>query len=172
MRDSKENEGGRISGAAMDRRGFLRASAGGGAAIAIASMLPAGCAADYPQALADGVALSGLTPKEYATVRAATEAFLAGVPVSPVKVAHEIDRELGLIGDPIQHDMKTVLMLIEHGTLLSGHISRFTSLSPSVRLEVLNDWRDSRFEVRRSVFGAIKAFVYFYAYSDDATRGI
>jgi hypothetical protein len=158
--------------AGMDRRSFLRATAGGSAAIALASLLPAGCAADYPQAAADGVALQGLTAKEYATVRAAVEAFLMGVPVPPEKVAHRIDLEVGLIGDPIRKDMQTVLMLIEHGTILSGHISTFTSLPVATRLDVLNDWRDSRFELRRGVFSALKSFVYFYGYADDATRGI
>src|SRR5438132_1209186 len=119
-----------------DRRGFLRECAGGGAAIVVAGMLPAGCAANYPQAQTDGVELQGLTPKEYATARAAAEALLVGVPVSPGKVAHAIDREVALIGDPIQHDMKSVFMLLEHGTFLSWHISRFTSLSPAARLSV------------------------------------
>jgi hypothetical protein len=160
------------SAAGIDRRSFLRTTAGGSAAIALASLLPSGVAADYPQAVADGVALQGLTPKEYATVRAAAEAFLVGVPVPPAKVAQRIDREIGLIGEPIKKDMKSVLMLIEHGTILSGHISQFTSLPLNTRLAVLNDWRDSRFELRRSVFGAIKSFVYFYGYSDNATRGI
>lgn len=169
MHDFEQGSG---SAAGMDRRGFLRATAGGSAAIALASLLPAGCAADYPQAQADGVALNGLTPKEYATARAAAEALLAGVPVAPEKVAHAIDREVGLAGDPVRKDMKTVLMLIEHGTILSGHISQFTTLSPAARLDVLNDWRDSRFGLRRGVFNALKSFVYFYGYADDATRRI
>jgi hypothetical protein len=156
----------------MDRRSFLRTTAGGSAAIAFAAMLPAGRAVDYPQAVSDGVTLQGLTAREYATVRAAAEALLAGTPVQPAKIAREIDREIGLIGDPIQSDMKTVLVLIEHLTFLSGHISSFSSLSTSARLDVLNDWRDSRFALRRGVFGAIKSFVYFYAYADSATRGI
>src|SRR5690606_29012886 len=49
----------------IDRRGFLRTAAGGTAAIALASMIPAGCAADYPQATQDGIELQALSPKEY-----------------------------------------------------------------------------------------------------------
>ena len=64
----------------LDRRGFLRGSVGGVAAVAVASALPAGCARDYPQSVEDGVTLRALTAKEYAVARAAAEALLAGVP--------------------------------------------------------------------------------------------
>lgn len=155
---------------AFDRRGFLRTTAGGTAALFVASLLPAGCAADYPQAQADGVALRTLSPKEYATARAAAEALLSGVPVTPARIASDIDRELSLVGDPVRHDMKTVLALLEHATILGGHVRPMSSLSPSARLRYLEGWRDSRFDLRRGAFGAIKAFVYFYAFSKDATR--
>jgi hypothetical protein len=46
-----------------DRRSFLRATAGGGAAILAASLLPAGCTADYPQASLDKHDLQSLTDK-------------------------------------------------------------------------------------------------------------
>src|SRR4051812_35553995 len=70
-----------------DRRGFLRTTAGGGAAIVIASLLPAGCSTDYPQAATDGWKLHALTDKEYAIARAAAEAMLIGVPVTIASVA-------------------------------------------------------------------------------------
>lgn len=156
----------------IDRRGFLRTAAGGTAAAALASLLPAGCAPDYPQAEADGVQLQSLSPKEYAVARAAAEAMLLEVPVPPARVVARIDRELALVGDPVRHDMKLVLRLLEHFTWLGGRLSRFTALEPPARLRYLEGWGGSRFNLRRAAFGAVKAFVYFTAYSEDATRAL
>lgn len=156
----------------IDRRGFLRTAAGGTAAIALASMIPAGCAADYPQAAQDGVELQALSPKEYAVVRAAAEAILDGVPVPPDRIAQRIDRELALAGDPILTDMKTVLTLLEHMTLLGGRLRRFTALDAEDRVAYLHTWARSRFTLRRAVFQATRAFICFFAYCDDATRPI
>lgn len=154
----------------LDRRGFLRATAGGATAAAVASLLPAGCSQEYPQADADGVALQALTPKEYAVARAAAEAMLAGVPVEPASVAAAIDVNLAAVGDPIRADMKTVLSLLEHFTLLGGRLRRFTALDPEARLAYLGTWARSRFALRRAAFQAVRAFVYFFTYSQDATR--
>jgi hypothetical protein len=153
-----------------DRRGFLRATSGGTAAIVLGSMLPAGCAADYPQAAADGTALEALTAKEYAVMRAAAEALLVDVPVNPAAVAAEVDRELAAVGEPIRGDMKTVLGLLEHLTFLGGHLRPFTSLGTAERLAYLRGWGTSRFGLRRGAFQAVKSFVYYYAYSQDSTR--
>ena len=157
---------------ALNRRGFLRATAGGATAAALASLVPAGCAEDYPQAGADDVALQALTPKEYAVARAAAEALLAGVPVEPAAVAAAIDANLAAVGDPIRADMKTVLSLLEHLTLLGGRMRRFTALDPEARLAYLGTWARSRFALRRAAFQAVHAFVYFFTYSQDATRPI
>lgn len=154
----------------IDRRGFLRMSAGGTVAIAAASFLPSACAADYPIASQDGVRLLALSEKEYAVARAAAEALLIGVPVDAAAVARTIDHELSLIGDPIRSDMKTVFALLEHLTILGGHLSRFTTLHPDARLAYLRGWGRSRMKLRRGAYGAVRAFVYFFAYTHDATR--
>lgn len=153
-----------------DRRGFLRTAAGGTAAVAVASMIPAGCAPQYPERTAAGGALQSLTPKEHAVARAAAEALLVGPDVEPDAVAAGIDRELAVAGDPMRSDMKTVLKLIEHGTVLSLRRRRFTALSAADRRAVLNDWATSRFNLRRAAFQALRGFVVYFAYSDDATR--
>lgn len=152
----------------IDRRGFLRTSAGGAAVVALATLIPAGCAADYPEA--EGEALQALSPKEFAVVRGAAESILGEVPVPAEEVALRIDRELALVGDPVRGDFKLALGLLEHLTLLGGNFRRFTSLDAATRLEYLHGWRESRFVLRRAVFQAVKAFVFFFAYSDDATR--
>ena len=151
--------------AALDRRGFLRGIAGGGAALAVAGWLPTG-GASYP---AQG-GLQALSAKEHAIVRAAAEALLPGVPVDPRSVADEIDRELALMGEPILSDMKAVLGLVEHLTLLGGRFRRFTALEPQQRLDYLNGWATSRFNLRRAVFQAVRSLVHFVAWAREDTR--
>jgi hypothetical protein len=146
--------------------------AGGTAAVAVASLLPHGCAPDYPERRSDGEGLLTLTPKEYAVARAAAEALLVDVPVSPDAVATGIDAELALAGEPTLTDMKTVLSLMEHGPLLSFRRKRFSALSADDRRKVLDDWARSRFNLRRAAFQALKGFVVFYAYINDSTRPV
>lgn len=158
--------------AGLDRRGFLRGTAGGAAAVALASILPAGCAEDYPQAGEDGVTLKALTPKEYAVARAAAEALLAGCPVAPRDVAAAIDAELAMAGDPMRKDFKSALSLIEHLTFLSGQRQRFTISEPEQRLAYLRDWSRSRFTLRRGAYQALHGFVAYFAYIRNETRAL
>jgi hypothetical protein len=159
--------------ALLDRRGFLRTTAGGTAALALASALPAGCTRMYPQAAMDGVELQALTAKEYAVARAAAEALLDGsVPVDPAAVARGIDAELAVAGDPMLSDMKTVLGLVEHLPFLSGRFRRFTALPPAQRRADLDGWKTSRFNLRRGAYQALRGFIVYFAYIQDETRTI
>ena len=151
--------------AGVDRRGFLRGMAGGGAALAVAGWLPAGGTSYPPQR-----GLHALTSKEHAIARAAAEALLPGVPVDPRSVADELDRELALMGEPIRSDVKAVLGLIEHLTFLGGRFRPFTALDPAARLDYLNGWATSRFNLRRAAFQAIRSLVHFIAWAREETR--
>ena len=152
----------------IDRRGFLRTTAGGAAALGLAAILPAGCGTVGADALQDRD-LESLTPGEYATARAAAEALLPGLPVEPERIALRLDRVRALVGGPIERDMKTVLRLLERLTPLAGRLRPFTELSPTERVRYLETWRDSRFSLRRAAYGAIRSFVYFFAYADPDT---
>jgi hypothetical protein len=154
----------------LPRRGFLRAAAGGSAAIAAAALLPAGCTRDYPEARTAGVALAALSEKQYAVARAAAEAMVVGTPVSPDAIARGIDRELAIAGEPMLSDMRTVLTLMEHGTLLALRPRRFTALSPAGRRAVLDDWATSQFNLRRAAYQALRGFVVYFAWIEDSTR--
>jgi hypothetical protein len=154
----------------LDRRGFLRVSAGGAAAVALASALPAGCGRSYPHAAADGVVLQALSPKEYAVLRAAADALLVDVPVAPAHVAAAIDAEVAAIGEPVRGDMKSLLGLLEHLTFLDGRGRRFTALSRADRLRVLHGWATSRFVLRRGGYQAVRSFVYYFTFIRDETR--
>lgn len=154
----------------QSRRSFLRTTTGGASAIVAASLLPAGCAREYPESASDGVELAALSPKQYATARAAAEAILVGVPVEPGTIAARIDRELSIAGDPMRTDFKTVLDLMQHATLLGGYTRRFTALTPAQRRQYLRGWARSRFALRRAAFQALKGFTVYFAYIDDRTR--
>ncbi len=153
----------------IDRRGFLRASAGGGAAIALASAIPEGSLRAYPAARRDGVKLQALSPKQYAVARAAAEALLVDVPADPAEVARSVDTDLAAVGDPILGDMRTVLTLLEHLTPLSGHLRRFTALDLEDRRAYLMSWGRSRFNLRRAAFQATRGFLCFNAYWREET---
>lgn len=154
----------------LSRRGFLRETAGGMTAVTLVALLPAGCASDYPQADDDGVTLASLSPKEYAAARAAAEALLVGVPVDPAEIARAMDAELALVGDPVRTDMKTVLGLVEHLTILGGRVRRFSALDAEARRAYLAGWSTSRFALRRGAFQALKGFVNYFAYIRPETR--
>lgn len=156
-----------VDGSTVTRRSFLRGTAGGSAALAVAALVP-GCARDYPRA--SSAPLQALSPKEYAVARAAAEALLAGVPVEPDSIATAIDAELAVAGEPMRGDMKTVLTLMEHGPILSMRRHRFSTLSPAARLAVLNDWATSRFNLRRAAYQALRGFILYFAWTDDRTR--
>ena len=153
----------------LDRRGFLRATAGGGAAIALASALPAGTLKAYSAAQEDGVDLKALSPKQYAVVRAAAEALLVDVPVDPGAVARAVDTDLAAVGDPIRSDMRTVFTLLEHLTPLGLRFRRFTALGIDDRRAYLMTWARSRFNLRRAAFQATRGFLYFNTYLREET---
>lgn len=117
-----------------------------------------------------GAGPRALTRKEHAVVGAAAEALLVGVPVNASELADRVDAELALIGDPVLSDVKAVLGLLEHLTILGGRLRPFTRLDPAERLAYLQGWGTSRFNLRRASYQAIRTLVHFYGWSEDATR--
>ena len=156
----------------IGRRGFLRATAGGGAAIAFASAMPPGDLRAYPASAQDGVTLQALSAKQYAVAKAAAEALLVDVPVDPAAVAAAVDADLAAVGDPIRSDMRTVLTLLEHLTPLGLRLRRFTSLDPDARRAYLLTWARSRFNLRRAAFQATRGFLYYNTYLREETWAI
>ncbi|HSH45911.1 MAG TPA: twin-arginine translocation signal domain-containing protein [Longimicrobiales bacterium] len=151
-----------------DRRGFLRGVAGGGLALALAGWIPEEAHA-YAR---PRQGLMAFTAKEHAVARAAAEALLMDAPVDPGYVADELDREAALMGEPIRSDLKTVLNLLEHLTILGGRFQRFTSLDPEARLAYLNGWATSRFNLRRAAFQGLRSLIHFIGWAEPETREI
>jgi D-cysteine desulfhydrase len=117
----------------MTRRHFLLA------ATLTAGVAASGCRDDGRTAAApdwQGRVLSG---QQALVLAAAAEVLLprlAGAP-EPLTVARNIDRYLVALTGAQQQQVHLLLLVIEHGTLLGGHLSRFTRLDPEARLSFL-----------------------------------
>lgn len=163
----------------LARRDFLRRAAGGTAALAVASWLPSGCAG-YQELVpeAQRANLQFFDEKELAIFQAVARRVVPdeeGWPsVDEVGVAMAIDEELASWRNepplaPVLDDLKLLLRLVEHGTWLDGHASRFTRLTPEAQDEVLASWDSSSIEVRQVGFQALKNLVMFAYYDDERT---
>lgn len=60
---------------------------------------------------------------------------------APLQIAHNVDQFLQGMPDAMLLQIHAMFGLIEHGTLLGGHVLRFTRLEPAARLDFLNDLR-------------------------------
>lgn len=163
----------------LARRDFLRRAAGGTAALALAGWLPSGCAG-YQELVpaARRANLLFFDEKEFAIFQAVARRIVPdehGWPsVDEVGVAALIDEELALWRNepalsPVLDDLKLLLRLVEHGTWLDGHASRFTRLAPEAQDDVLASWDGSAIEVRQVGFQALKNLVMFAYYDDERT---
>ncbi len=163
----------------LARRDFLRRAAGGSAALAMASWLPAGCAG-YQELVPtpQRANLLFFDEKEFAVFQSVARRIVPdeeGWPsVDEVGVAAVIDEELALWRNepalaPVLDDLRLLLRLVEHGTWLDGHWSRFTRLAPDAQDDVLASWDGSSIEVRQVGFQALKNLVMFAYYDDERT---
>ena len=163
----------------LARRDFLRRAAGGATALTIAGWLPSGCAGYQERVAAPQRAnLLFFDEKEFAIFQAVARRIVPdedGWPgVDEVGVAAAIDEELALWRNepalvPVLDDLKLLLRLVEHGTWLDGHASRFTRLGPEAQDDVLASWDGSGIEVRQVGFQALKNLVMFAYYDDERT---
>ncbi len=169
----------RLRGEFLARRDFLRGAAYGTVALTAAGWLPSGCAG-YQDLVRPEEArgLRFFDAKQLAIFRAVAKRMIPdedGWPtVEEARVAELVDEELALWRNepplgPVLDDLKLLLALVEHGTLLDGHWSRFTRLPPDAQDDVLASWEASSIEVRRVGFQALKNLVVFTYYDDDRT---
>ena len=153
----------------IDRRTFLRATAGGTAALAVAALLPAGCGG-YPP-------VSGLrlfTAKEFAVVDAMIATFVtppAGAPSArEVGIAAYLDRYLAAEAPLVQKQLKQALLLIEYGGFWWGpRRRRCTRMAPADRAQYLREWLDSDSAFRRQVAQTFRRAILNTYYTDERT---
>jgi hypothetical protein len=166
-----------LASAPLDRRAFLRATGMSAAMLAVARLrpLPAALASDPP----NGVRVLSLSPGDARILAALAERItLTGDPQMPAFAETEalatIDAALRQLSPDIVQQLSWGLWLFEYGPpVLIGRLSTFTGLSPEWQDVYLTTWEQSRFQVRRIAFQAIKNLAFLGYYSQDATwKGI
>lgn len=86
-----------------------------------------------------------------------------------VRVAERIDRELAFHTPKMQEDLKSALLVVEHGGLLHLSATRFTRLSPEQQDARLEQMATGDGEIERQVAANLKLLSLFFYYVDQRT---
>lgn len=157
-----------LFGTPMDRRRFLKGSAGGVALLSLGSLLPSGCRS-YPK---PQVPLRFFNPTEYAIMNTVAERLLGafgriGASTGQVDVAAHVDALVVGWDAEAQSQLRTMLRVFEHGTYLFDlQRKRFTRLTAAQQDRYLDGWMNSTLGARRIVFRALKALAANGFYQD------
>jgi Gluconate 2-dehydrogenase subunit 3 len=150
-----------LFGEAIDRRRFLKRTAGGVALLGLGALLPTGCSR-YPKPAAR---LRFLNPREYAILSATAARLLGaegavGADADQIDVAANVDALLADWDTEVQGQLRTMLRVFEHGTYLFDlRRKRFTQLTAAKQDAYIAGWMNSTLGVRRVVFRALKLLV-------------
>jgi hypothetical protein len=111
-----------------------------------------------------------LDPREYAIFNAIAQRVVPGGPagLSPAEVAQNADAILAKAPRGAQKDVKRLLRLFENalaGFFFGGRAAPFTRLSPKEQDQVLMEWRDSRWQLRRTGYQALRSLALAGYYS-------
>jgi hypothetical protein len=158
--------------AALDRRGFLRATG----LAAAAGLLPSGCGG-VPDALAPppGLALAVLTPRSYAAFRAASHALLgpngrAAARAAGVDLAARADARLAAT-PAFAGLVQQALLALEFGVPpLVPKWRPFTALAPEAREAVLGRLATARWDLSRALFQGVRSFTWLAWYAAPASH--
>ncbi len=160
--------------AALDRRAFLR----GLGLAAGAGLLPTGCD-DAPGqfAPAPDQELLHLTPRSYAVLTAAAERIVGGRGADWIR-SRQVDpgahADAFLAAAPaFAPPLEQALLALEFAVFpLIGKLRPFTSLSEAGRDAVLSELAGSRLELKRMLFGGVRAISLLGFYSARETHAL
>ncbi len=149
-----------LFGERINRRRFLKRSAGGVALLGLGSLLPAGCTR-YPK---PPTRLQFLDPREYAIINTVAERLLGagaiGSQPDQIDVGANVDALVANWDKEAQGQLRTMLRVFEHGTYLFDlRRKRFTRLTAAEQDQYVAGWMNSTLGVRRIVFRALKLLV-------------
>lgn len=155
----------------LTRRRFLITGGVTGGALAFGSaMFMRGGGDAHYASLIDGSTPRVLTIKELGVL----SAFAARViPGAETRVAERIDKELGFHTAQMVRDVKSALLLLEHGGVLHFTSTRFTRLETAAQDAYLSRMAVEGNALERQVFGNLKLLTVFFHYCDERTwKGI
>jgi len=165
-------------GVAIGRRTFLRAAGMSAGLLTLAKLGPASRA----------VVLAKSSSETGATVLSAGDAEIlsaiaermvhTGDPQMPrfqdTAGLRIIDHSMRYLSEEVTQQLHWALLLFEYAPpLFAGRLSTFTGLEPEAQDAYIAGWADSRFDLRRIAFQALKNLSYLGYYADDSTwKGI
>ena len=112
---------------------------------------------------------------EFAVVDALAGRFVTpvkGPSVEEVRVAFNVDRVLMRASVDVRKEVKQLLKLFENalaGFLFGARVKPFTQLDGAEQDEVLREWQQSRLEIRRTGYQALRTLVFAAYYGADAS---
>jgi hypothetical protein len=157
---------------ATSRRRFLRTGLLGGALLALGGV----GLAFYPSKEV-GVAkapLEVLDARAFQVLIAVAGRVVTAKGRDPVAIAHGVDHSLSYALPETQEAIGKLLGLFENalpGLLLDGRVQPFTRLSAGSQDAVLESWRTSRIELRRSGYQALRKLVLAAYYMEESSWG-
>ncbi len=157
---------------ALDRRTFLRL-----AGLAAASgVVGAGCGPAPPALLPSaGLELRHLTPRTWAVFTAASARIVGPAGAEAIatrRLEPGARAESFLASAPtLASTLRQALLVLEFGIPpLLAKLRPFTALAPAGQDEILRELRDSRFEIKRLLFGGVRSLALLACYGDPASR--
>ena len=150
----------------MERREFIKVTAGSAAALAAAIAMGEACESQAKPQPNTGRRV--FSHSEAETLSAVAARIVAPLNAEQLQVVPKIDSLLAAADDLTQRDFKQLLWLF--GTLfgslfLEARLVPFVSLEPEAQDKVLAGWRDSRLAFRRSGFQALQRLCLAVAYA-------
>lgn len=147
----------------LDRRRFLRGTAGLGALAGMSATLGAACTRTPPPA---GPAMAAFSNRQAAALAALVEAALPSLPGLPggleAGVLPSIDRALKPEAAAIKSRLGDALLFLEWSPQFSRHFKPFTALAVEERLAWFRGFGTSGWIVPRTVHQGLKGLITFH----------
>ncbi len=155
----------------MNRRGFLKLS--GAAALALAggaTLTMWGAGERYRRLLPPGARPTVLSEKELAVLCALADRLFPDATPSArdTRVAERIDRELTFHGAKLKSDIKSAILLVEHGGWAHLSPTRFTARAPAAQDEYLERMANGS-SLEKQAFAGLREVLVFFYYCDQRT---
>lgn len=147
----------------LTRRQVIRFGIGGAALLALGGV---GLSLQRTVSRTPRAALQSLSEREFSILAAVADRIAPGGGAFPsawdARVPEKLDALFATMHPGAVDELKQALALLENaaaGLLLDGRTSTFTGSSPSQQDEILEGWRTSALQVRRTGFKALNGLV-------------